>query len=232
MSDSSRYRDYDRFYLGGTRADAERRRRYCRDCEKKYGFLLEGGRERRILDVGCAAGMLVGYLKGKGFAEVVGVDLNESLIEQARTEVEAEFICTDALDFLRSGQRFDIIFLLNVVEHIERDELVVFMTAVCEALQPEGFAVVRTPNMSHVMAASHLADDLTHCTGLTEQSLGQLARRAGFREVAPLNQFRMQNWKGGFKALLSWPLHKWLWWLRGGSRPTVIYRNLYAQLLK
>lgn len=232
MSDSSRYRDYERFYMGGDQVDARRRGRYCRDCEKKFGSLLAGDRARRILDLGCASGMLTGYLKGKGFAEVVGVDLNASLIEQASSAVDAKFVCADALDFLRSQERFDIIFLLNIIEHIERDELTVFMTTVCEALQPGGFAVVRTPNMSHVMAAAHLADDLTHCTGLTEQSLSQLARRAGFRKVVFLNQFRMQNPKGKFKAICSHLIHKPLWWLRGGTKPTIVYRNLYAQLVK
>lgn len=228
----TRYQNYDEFYLQGKQVDSARLKKYHRDCEKKYGALLQGSLERSVLDVGCAAGLLTGYLKNKGFTEVAGIDFNEKLIAQARSQVDAEFHTGDALTFLQSSRRFDVIFLLNILEHLERDRLVDFMTTVQNALNPGGFAVVRTPNMNHLLAAGHLADDLTHCTGLTEQSLQQLARQAGFQEVIFLNQYRWQNFKGKTKALSSWLLHKWLWWLRGGTKPTVIYRNLYAQLIK
>ena len=227
-----RYQKYERFYLRGNKISAELLRKYHHDCNKKFGSLLTGDSQRSVLDIGCATGMLTGYLKNHGFAEVTGIDLNEKLIEQARENMDAEFIHGDALELLQSGRQFDIIFMLNVLEHIERDLLVEFITAVCQALKPGGFAVVRTPNMSHIMAAGHLADDLTHCTGLTEQSLDQLVHAAGFRNVSMLNQFRMQNFKGRFKAFYSWLLHKWLWWIRGGTKPRVIYRNLYAKLIK
>jgi len=232
INHNNRYQGYDEFYLQGKKTDSKRYKKYQRDCDKKFGSLLQGSLQRCVLDVGCASGLLTAYLKDKGFAEVVGIDLNDKLIEQARSRVDAEFACGDALPFLKSPRRFDIIFLLNILEHIERDQLVEFMTAVQNALNPDGFAVVRTPNMNHILSAGHLAEDLTHCTGLTEQSLGQLARLAGFREVILLNQLRWQNFKGKFKAAYSWFLHKWLWWIRGGTKPTVIYRNLYAQLIK
>ena len=231
-SDSKRYRDYEGFYLQGQVRDGGLYRKHARNYARQFGALLAGSRERSILDVGCANGLLAGYLKGEGFAEVVGVDVNEALAAQAREHVDGEFVAGDALAFLQGGRRFDIIFLLNVVEHIERDGLVAFMEAVRGALKEGGFAVVRTPNMSHVMAAGHLADDLTHCTGLTEQSLRQLAEAAGFGRVERLNQWRMQNFKGKVKAVLSALLHRFLWWVRGGTRPRVVYRNLYAQLFK
>jgi len=227
-----RYDKYDRFYLQDKAPVAARWRKYQRDCDKKFGPLLAGTRQRGVLDIGCANGMLTAFLKQQGFTEVVGIDINSQLIEQARKNVDAEFVVGDAETFLKSGRRFDIIFMLNIIEHIERDRLVDFMTAVHQALKPDGLAIIRTPNMNNIMASGHLADDLTHCTGLTEQSLGQLASLAGFTHVEMLDQFRMQNFKGKIKALYSWLLHKWLWCIRGGAKPKVFYRNLYASLTK
>ena len=232
MSDNSVYRDYDRFYSRRNAGGSDRYSRSARNYARQFGPLLTGDRQRKVLDIGCADGMLVAFLKELGFAEVTGIDINAELIARARTQVDAEFIASDAATFLAQGRTFDLIFLLNVVEHIPRHQLVDFMTRVNAALRPGGFAVVRCPNMSHLMAPGHLADDLTHCTGLTEQSLQQLARSAGFTRVELLNQWRMQNPKGKLKALLSGLLHRYLWWLRGGTRPTVVYRNLYARLLK
>jgi len=227
-----RFYEYDRFYLRDKGYGPSKWAKYQRDCSKKFGFLLTGNRQRSVLDIGCANGMLTAFLKQQGFSEVVGIDINSQLIEQARKNVDTEFVAGDAEIFLRSGRQFDVIFALNIIEHIERDQLVDFMAAVYQALRPEGFVIVRTPNMNNIMASGHLADDLTHCTGLTEQSLNQLARLAGFERVVMLNQFRMQNFKGKIKALHGWLLHKWLWYIRGGAKPKVFYRNLYASFIK
>jgi len=227
-----RYQEYHKFYLRDDKGQADRYRRQVRDYTKKFGALLTNAPRGSALDIGCATGMLAAFLKEQGFEQVVGVDLSAELIEQARQNVEAEFHVADAGEFLKRGWKYDVIFLLNIVEHIERDQLVEFMTAVYRSLNTGGFAIVRTPNMNNLLAAAHLADDLTHCTGLTEQSFRQLAQVAGFSKVHFLDQFRMQNFKGKVKAILNWPIHKYLFALRGGTKPTIYYRNLYVQMGK
>ena len=227
-----RCQQYHKFYLRDEKGQADRYRRQVRDYAKKFGALVAEAPRGSALDVGCANGMLAAFLKEQGFEQVVGVDLNAELIEQAKQNVEAEFHVADAGEFLQAGRQFDVIFLLNIVEHIERDRLIAFMTKVYQSLNAGGFAIVRTPNMNNILAAAHLADDLTHCTGLTEQSLRQLAQAAGFKTIKYLNQFRMQNVKGKFKTILNWPIHKYLFALRGGAKPTLFYRNLYVLLIK
>ena len=227
-----RYKQYHKFYLRDEKGQADRYRRQVRDYTKKFGSLLAESPRGSAWDGGCANGMLAAFLKEQGFEQVVGVDLNAELIEQSKQNVEAEFLVADAGEFLKGGRQFDVIFLLNIVEHIERDQLVEFMTAVYQSLNAGGFAIVRTPNMNTLLAAAHLADDLTHCTGLTEQSFWQLAHAAGFTKIHFLNQFLMQNFKGKIKAILNWPIHKYLFALRGGTKTTIYYRNLYVQMGK
>ena len=229
----SRYRNYDRFYRRGDQEEANTTglyRRYAKNYARQFSSLLPGDRDCTICDLGCANGMLLWFLSSSGYNNLTGVDLNAELIGQARENVLAEFIVGDAVEFLRSGRRFDLIFLLNILEHIDRDRLGDFTTALAGAINPGGCAIVRTPNMSNIMAAGHLADDFTHCTGLTEQSLTQLAQAAGFAEVTMCNQFAMQNIKGKLKAVCNYLIHKPLWSLRGGTKPRVFYRNLYAVL--
>lgn len=226
-----RWQNYDRFYQHGKSMGASPRQRRVHDYARKFTRLLAGeDRRRSVLDIGCADGVLLAFLKSQGFTKVTGVDINEQLLARARREVDAEFIAHDACQFLQSSRRFDIIFLLNVLEHIERDHVFDFMKQIRTALHPGGFAVVVTPNMNNIMAAGNFANDITHCLPLNQHSLEQLARMAGFTDVTMLNQFRMQNPKGKAKAIFSWIIHKWLCWLRGGSKATVFYRNLYAKL--
>lgn len=226
-----RWQNYDRFYVHGSSMGARPRQNRARDYARRFAELLLGqDRRRSVLDVGCADGVLLAFFKSQGFSNLTGVDINEQLLARARRNVDAEFVAAEASEFLRSGRQFDIVFLLNVLEHIERDRVFDFMKQVRASIKPGGFAVVTTPNMSNVMAAGTLAYDITHSIGLTEHSLEQLARIVGFRDVTMLNQFRMQKFKGKIRAVLNWIIHKWLCWLRGGTKPRVFYRNLYAKL--
>jgi hypothetical protein len=86
--------------------------------------------------------------------------------------------------------------------------------------------------MTNVMSQGSFRDDFTHQTGFTEQSIEQVAKLAGFSAIEMLNQFKMQNFKGKLKAIINWLLHKVLLWLRGGTKCTVFYRNLYVVLRK
>src|SRR5918999_6023898 len=69
-------------------------------------------RGKRVLDVGCAAGHL-SELFLDGGARVVGIDLNERLVERARERLggRAEFLVADiseSMPFLESGS-FDVV---------------------------------------------------------------------------------------------------------------------------
>jgi 2-polyprenyl-3-methyl-5-hydroxy-6-metoxy-1,4-benzoquinol methylase len=47
--------------------------------------LLPAPRDQRVLDLGCGVGQLARYLAEAGAAEVIGVDISESMLELART---------------------------------------------------------------------------------------------------------------------------------------------------
>lgn len=73
-----------------------------------------------VLDVGCGNGALT-YDVAKKARRVVGVDLNEkniSFAKQRYARENIEYICGDALKDL-PNEKFDIIIMSNVLEHIE-----------------------------------------------------------------------------------------------------------------
>lgn len=226
------YQGYDQFYNQSQSPTAPNLRKFQRIYNKQFGPLIQGDKNRTVLDIGCANGLLCAYLVSQGYQNVIGIDLNENLINQARQHVPGEFIHGDASTFFATNRKIDIVFMLNVLEHIDRPNLVPFMTQLHDSLNDQGFVVIRTPNMNNILSAAHLADDITHCTGLTEQSIAQLAQIAGFSKTEMINQFKIQNLKGKLKSILAYPIHKFLFWLRGGSKPKVFYRNLYVKLTK
>lgn len=77
---------------------------------------------KRVLDVGCNSGQYCLWAKRHGAAEVVGIDLADSRIAQARTiaeneELDIEFRELSLLDAPQLGQ-FDIVFCFSVLTEI------------------------------------------------------------------------------------------------------------------
>jgi SAM-dependent methyltransferase len=226
-------RGYEKYYLHENPPAAENYRRKARGYHRRFGRILDGESISSCLDLGCATGMLVNYLCQRGYKDVVGVDCNESLVDVARRNVPAEFVADDAVHYTATcGRKFDVVFLLDLLEHLDRDRTVELMTHVREVLSDGRFAVVRVPNLNALHATGAFYGDWTHCTPFTERALFHVARLAGFSRVELCGQFRMQNFKGKIKACIRTPLTRFLLWLRGGHKVTVYYPNIIAKLHK
>ncbi len=79
------------------------------------------GRERRILDIGCGAANMTHHLRHYG--EVIGVDRHPKPLEVARRRgLEAYLGSANDLPFADAS--FDLVALLDTVEHVSADEQV------------------------------------------------------------------------------------------------------------
>jgi SAM-dependent methyltransferase len=84
---------------------------------------LKVGAGTRVLDVGCGVGRWSRLLAARG-AEVLGVDLSPTMIEQARQRAAAEGVAgrcrfrVGDLATLDVGERFDLVLGVTVLQHI------------------------------------------------------------------------------------------------------------------
>ncbi|QDT35770.1 class I SAM-dependent methyltransferase [Stratiformator vulcanicus] len=77
-------------------------------------------RNELVLDIGCGVGALAFSIAEKSGADVTGIDLSRSNIDQALTRFghpRVNFQCGDALTSLPAG-RYDVVVLSNVLEHL------------------------------------------------------------------------------------------------------------------
>ena len=191
---------YEKYYLHENPPDAANYRKKARGYHRRFGRILDREDISSCLDLGCATGMLANYLCGRGYTDVVGVDCNASLVEVARQNVPAEFVADDAIHYAATcGRQFDVVFLLDLLEHLERDKVVELMTHVRGVLHDGRFALVRVPNANALHAIGAFYGDWTHVTPFTERAVLHVARLAGFSRVEFCGQFRMQNFKGKIK---------------------------------
>ena len=124
----------------------------------------------RILEIGCGTGGNLPMLAQ--FGTVFGVEMDDYALARAREvsncDIEEGWL-PDRLPF--DGQLFDLVCLLDVLEHIEDDAAA--LRAVAGRLKPGGFALVTVPAYQWLYGAH---DRLHH--HIRRYSADRLARKA------------------------------------------------------
>jgi 2-polyprenyl-3-methyl-5-hydroxy-6-metoxy-1,4-benzoquinol methylase len=144
-----------------------------------------------VLDVGCGRGEVVNYCAGKGAKRVVGIDFSPDAIAIARdhnkNNSNVELLEMEAKD-IKFDDVFDIVFMLDVVEHIPDEEMQLIYPKIYLALKKTGILVVNTP-----MFSSRKDKDQSdfipavrgmHCNKQTKEKLNNDLIRSKFRKYS------------------------------------------------
>lgn len=102
----------------------------------------------RLLDVGCGGGLISEPFARMG-ADVTGIDASERNVGTARahaerTGVPVRYLATTAEDLRASGETFDAVLSLEVVEHVADVEL--FLASCCGMVRDGGAMALATLN--------------------------------------------------------------------------------------
>lgn len=102
----------------------------------------------RIADVGCGAGLVAEPMARMG-ADVVAIDPSGRNIEIARSHSAAQGVAIDYRHMLpeqlaRSGERFDVVLSMEVIEHVA--DVPMFLKACAMLVVPGGVLVIATLN--------------------------------------------------------------------------------------
>jgi SAM-dependent methyltransferase len=161
----------------------------------------------QLLEIGCAYGFLL--KEAEPFFEVVGVELSTEAAKRA--QLAGLKVVAGAADSktLRHLGRFDVVVMLDVIEHLEDPRSV--LESCAELLDPGGIVILTTGDFSSVAARVmgrnwRLMTPPQHLWFLTPRSIQQLAVRTGFEVVEidhpwklvplPLIRFQLQRLLG------------------------------------
>lgn len=172
-----------------------------------FGRLLPADRRAAILDIGCGAGALVQFLRERGYANVTGVDASTEQVQAAARLGVAGIVHGDAGTYLRTRPaQFDVVFAIDVLEHLSRPELLSALVAARTALRPGGRIIIEAPNAAGPFGGRYRYGDLTHELAFTPASMTQALRAAGFADVTirgiepsvhgPVSAVRWVLWQG------------------------------------
>jgi 2-polyprenyl-3-methyl-5-hydroxy-6-metoxy-1,4-benzoquinol methylase len=167
---------------------------------------LANERQLAIADLGCGYGALVHCLLESGYNDVTGIDVSPEQVNLASQLGVPGVECLDLVEFLqRKPAAFDVVFLMDVLEHFERGEVLELLDLVRRALRVGGRAIIHVPNGEGLFGLAVRYGDLTHESCFTRDSMQQLLAACGFRDIVcsedgpvahgPKSLIRLVLWK-------------------------------------
>ncbi len=142
-------------------------------------------KDKKVLDIGCGFGELCWLATSLGAQSVVGVNLSQEEIDCAKPHMQATFIRQDISDYLSQceSESVDVIYALNILEHLTEDNLIKILDQVKRILRDGGQLIAMVPNATSTYGAMTRYWDITHVQSFTPSSVWQLLRACGFSKV-------------------------------------------------
>jgi 2-polyprenyl-3-methyl-5-hydroxy-6-metoxy-1,4-benzoquinol methylase len=149
-----------------------------------------------ILDLGCGYGSFLFFLQSNGYKNVAAVDLSSEEIDICKRFFKSyQFYKEDIFKFINDTQeKFDVIYMSHVLEHIKKENLFAFLEGVKKILKDDGIFVIIVPNSAaYFNSAANRYGDLTHEIGFTDLSLRQALKVANFSNIELKNYTGISN---------------------------------------
>lgn len=153
---------------------------------KSYNYRLRGWlpseQDSKVLDLGCGDGTISSFFREK-FSSVTGVDLNKEKLAKAET-LGITTCCEDVMIFLsKTEQDFDLIYAFDLLEHLEKKNIVPFLKSCLEKTRPGGRLILQMPNPISPLGYGVVQGDLTHVFPLSPTLAKTLLTEVGFENI-------------------------------------------------
>jgi len=141
-------------------------------------------KDANILDVGCGMGRFLLAFRGNGYANLSGIDVDDYQIGIAKKE-GLDVNLVDATKFFGHNKKhYDLITMIDCLEHIEKDEQVDLLSNINKNLNDGGMLVIRVPNALSPTFGYFRYIDFTHKLSYTPASLTYLLKNAAFDHIS------------------------------------------------
>ncbi len=203
-------------------------------------FLQELQSGSQVLEIGPGRGELVSHLNGRGVEDIDIMDNDQCILDtvSSRYRVAGRLWAENLADIEGQLRQYDMVFAIQVLEHIPVSEYRSFLEVIDRHLKKGGRMVFVIPNGANPLSISERYFDLQHQTAFTENSLCSLPNHCGLAGYeARVEGFRIPpytpiNW---LRIVVQKALHLCLFGLmlaNGGTYQRILTPNLTLILTK
>ncbi len=133
-----------------------------------HELLQEINQDSRVFDIGCGSGqfaLLVAEFVGP--KSIAGIEISEELVGNAHEllkayskNIEISFEQYDGKQIPKSIQKSDVIFLIDVLHHINKKDQFSFLQNIFEAIVPGTRVVIKDINKAHLFSPFNKLHDI------------------------------------------------------------------------
>lgn len=192
---------------------------------------LPASKNASILEVACGCGKLISLLEKLGYTNIHGVDISSEQVALAQKNTSC-IEQADVMEYLERTERsYDLIIAIDFIEHLKKEEVVLFLDLCSKRLLQKGRVIFQTPNADSPFCMSVFCGDFTHETCFSPKGLSRLLNLQGFteiqmRETGPIihglvSFIRFILWKILRLLLLSWNL------VETGGRASNVFTRVF-----
>ena len=161
--------------------DQTQMNRQFREWWRKY---LPTNQHAPILDLGCGWGSFLSFLNSEGYTNLSGVDSSAQQVEIAHRLGLKNVKVGDVFETLKNCKNhYACITAFNLLEHLNKEDVLPFLEAVFNALKPGGILLLELPNGNSLFGSRTRYWDFTHESSFTPTSLNQILSVSGFADV-------------------------------------------------
>jgi 2-polyprenyl-3-methyl-5-hydroxy-6-metoxy-1,4-benzoquinol methylase len=170
---------------------------------------LPSDRATPILDIGCGYGYALGALQELGYSSLIGIDSDAGQVSHANKQGFAVEKVSAVPQWLEGhSQRFGVILLLDVLEHIPQAQQPEFLQSIAGSLMANGKLIISTPNAAASLAGYWRYIDYTHLISFTVPSLTYLLGHTGFPTVT-FHEIELAAPSWSLRAFLQRCFRRW-----------------------
>jgi 2-polyprenyl-3-methyl-5-hydroxy-6-metoxy-1,4-benzoquinol methylase len=157
---------------------------YYKFYKRNYLKYIPQDQQSRILVISCGPGYFVNLLTKHGYTNVEGID---SFPEKVKYAQERNLNCrvAEAFPFLEQNEEpFDVIFCEQELNHLTKDEMLLFLKLCRDNLRNDGILIVHGLNGANpITGAEALAQNFDHYNTFTEYTMRQILRYSNFEDI-------------------------------------------------
>lgn len=189
--------------------------------------------DAKVLDIGIGRGEMLSCMKSWGYSNYCGVDISPDTVLFCKSIGLTCIQVNNTTEWLKENENsFDAITLLDVIEHIKREQLIEFLISLRLSLRKHGVLIIQVPNLQAPDGQLHRYNDITHELGFIEHSLQQVLIVAGFKSFTFVG---FEELIFGVKDAIKRILRPFLWGatrlariINGNLNPPILNPVFYA----